>query len=121
MNEKPAARQQWPAVVPLLVLFACVAGVFFTLTALLPPLAPELAPGGGAPAAARVLPFLLEQPFLTAFVCLCAGGLAYILGDRACPLRITAWYLAGAFLLALWIALLVIFPQTRFTMGGPLR
>ncbi|HAK96854.1 MAG TPA: hypothetical protein DCM87_18155 [Planctomycetes bacterium] len=106
------------AAVPLLVLAACVAGVFFTLTALLPPLAPERAPGGHAPAAARVLPFLIAQPFLTSFVCLCAGGLAYILGPRACPLRVAAWYLAGAFLLALWVALLVIFPQTCSYIGG---
>ncbi len=119
MREVPAARQPLLAAVPLFALAACVAGVFFTLTALLPPLAPDLGTGGRVPAAARVLPFLVAQPFLTSFVCLCAGGLAYILGPRACPLRITAWYLAGAFLFALWIALLIIFPQTCSYVGGP--
>jgi hypothetical protein len=119
VRKDPAAGHSLLALVPLFVLGALVAGLFLALTRVLPPLVAEIKTGDNLPRATRILPFLLSQPFLSSFVCLCAGGLTYILGPRRQPLKLTAWYLGGAFLLVLWVTLLLILPQTCSYVDGP--
>ncbi len=119
MRKEAAATNSLLALVPLLALGALVAGLFLVLTRALPPLVADIRTGENLPRAARILPFVLSQPFLTSFVCLCAGGLTYILGPRTRPLKLTAWYLGGAFLIALWLTLLLLLPQTCSYIGGP--
>jgi hypothetical protein len=119
VRKEPAATHGLLALVPLFVLGTLVAGLFFVLSRVLPPLVAEIKIGDNLPRVTRILPFLLSQPFLTAFVCLCAGGLTYILGPRTRPLKLTAWYLGGAFVLALWVTLLLLLPQTCSYIDGP--
>jgi hypothetical protein len=102
-----------PVFLPLCVLAGISAGCFFALTRLVPPILPS-APAGGSklPRLTAIMPFLAQNPFLCSLAVLVMGGIAFCAAPKDRPLRVTAWFLGGALLLALWGTLLVLLPHT---------
>ena len=107
--------------IPLVVLGALVIGFFFALTRIVPSyVGNDAFAAEGLPPIVALLPALSCYPFLSSLGVLVVGGLAFVLGPKEHPLRITAWYLAGAFLLTLWGVILILVPQTHSNVGVPL-
>lgn len=105
------------AFIPLGVLAAVVGGFFAAITRLVPSLVvvePDM------PRLAHILPFVVGQPYAASLALLALGGIVHIVGPRSRPLTLTAWYLGGAFIIALWITLLLMIPRTCWYSSAPL-
>ena len=102
---------------PLVVLGALVAAFFYALTRVVPGYLPAAESGPHSlPKIVAILPFLTRNPFLSSLALLVAGGMAFVLGPREEPARLTAWYLAGGLLLVLWGVILVLIPESCVTV-----
>ena len=105
-----------------MILGVATAGFFFALTEIVSPAVADAdLNNADLPYLATLLPLLLRYPVLTALGPFLLGGIALILGPKDKPLLITAWYLAGAFFIGLWITILVIIPQICCFTSPPLQ
>ncbi len=98
---------------PLLVLGAAGAALFYVLGVVLPPaLDTALYNQPDLPPVARLLPLAAKRPVEVSLLWVFGGGVAFILNPRRDPLQLAAWYLASALLLVLWGSVLFYMPRT---------
>jgi len=98
---------------PLLVLGAAGAALFYVLGVVLPPaLDPALYNQPDLPPVARLLPLAAKHPVEVTLLWVFGGGVVFILNPRRDPLQLAAWYLACALLLVLWGSVLFYMPRT---------
>lgn len=67
-----------------------------------------------------ILEFLMAYPVPATLGLFFLGGLFLVAAPKDKPLSITAWYLAGAFVLGLWITFIVLLPQTCCHVESPM-